>query len=96
MAAMARRGAGWVTNIGQGGTAEPLAAEGRLAELAVAAAATLGADHAGVDLIAGRGGELQILEVNSMPAWQGLQGVSREDIAFLLAEDLARRLRQSQ
>ena len=30
-----------------------------------------------------------------MPAWQGLQGVSREDIALLLAEDLARRLRPS-
>ena len=91
---MARRGAGWVTNIGQGGTAEPLAAEGRLAELAVAAAAAVGADHAGVDLIAGRDGELRILEVNSMPAWQGLQGVTSEDIALHVAGDLAR-LRRS-
>jgi tetrahydromethanopterin:alpha-L-glutamate ligase len=95
VAAMTRRGAGWVTNIGQGGTAEPLAADGRLAELAVAAAAAVGADHAGVDLIAGRDGERQILEVNSMPAWQGLQGVTSEDIALHLAEDLARRLRPS-
>ena len=93
VAAMARRGSGWVTNIGQGGTAEPLAAEGRLAELAVAAAGAVGADHAGVDLIAGRDGGLQILEVNSMPAWQGLQGVSEQDIALHLARHLASRLR---
>ncbi|MFL5337952.1 MAG: hypothetical protein ACJ8H8_33485 [Geminicoccaceae bacterium] len=92
---MTRRGTGWVTNIGQGGTAEPLAAAGRLAELAVASAAAVGADHAGVDLIADRDGELQVLEVNSMPAWQGLQGVTSEDIALHLAEDLARRLRPS-
>ena len=49
---------------------------GRLAELAVAAAAAVGADHAGVDLIEDRDGGLQVLEVNSMPAWQGLQSVT--------------------
>ena len=93
VAAMARRGMGWITNIGQGGMAEPVATEGPLAELAVAATAAVGADHAGVDLIADRDRGLQILEVNSMPAWQGLQGVSREDIALHLARHLAGRLR---
>ena len=73
--------------------AEPVVAEGPLAELAVAATAAVGADHAGVDLIADRDRGLQVLEVNSMPAWQGLQGVSREDIALHLARHLAGRLR---
>ena len=41
VAAMARRGMGWITNIGQGGMAEPVATEGPLAELAVAATAAL-------------------------------------------------------
>ena len=89
VAAMCRRGATWITNIGRGGRAEPAPATGRLAELAVAAAAAAGVDYAGVDVIVDRDGELQILEVNSMPAWQGLQAVSREDIAAQLACHLA-------
>ena len=93
VAAMARRGAGWITNIGQGGVPEPASAEGRLAELAVAAAAAVGADHAGVDLIEDAHGRLQILEVNSMPAWQGLQSVSPVDIAGHFAARVAGLLR---
>ena len=38
------------------------------------AAAAVGADHAGVDLIRDRSGGLQVLEVNGIPAWRGLQG----------------------
>ncbi|HEX6015394.1 MAG TPA: RimK family alpha-L-glutamate ligase [Geminicoccaceae bacterium] len=93
VAAMARRGASWVTNVGQGGVPEPAPAEGQLAELAVAAAAAVGADHAGVDLIEDARGGLQVLEVNSMPAWQGLQSVSPVDIAGQLAARVAGLLR---
>ena len=92
VAAMRRRGASWVTNIGRGGRAEPVLAAGRLADLAVEAAATVGADHAGVDVIVDRHGGLQILEVNSMPAWQGLQAVTSADIALHLARHLAARV----
>ena len=92
VAAMARRGVGWITNVGQGGVPEPVAAEGRLAELAVAAAAAVGAEHAGVDLIEDETGRLQVLEVNSMPAWQGLQSVTSVDVAGQLAGHLATRL----
>ena len=93
VAAMTRRAAGWITNVGQGGVPEPLPAAGLLAEFAVAAAAAVGADHAGVDLIEAPNGGLQILEVNSMPAWQGLQSVAPVDIAGRLATLVARRLR---
>lgn len=92
VAAMARRGVGWITNVGQGGIPEPTGAEGRLAELAVAATAAVGADHAGVDLIEDEHGRLQILEVNSMPAWQGLQSVCAVDVAAKLAAFLAGRV----
>ncbi len=92
VAAMRRRGAGWVTNIGRGGRPEPVPAAGRLAELAIAAAEAVGADHAGVDLIADSEGRLQVLEVNSMPAWQGLQAVASEDIALHLARHLSARM----
>jgi ribosomal protein S6--L-glutamate ligase len=60
----------------------------------VAAAAAVGADHAGVDLIEDAEGVLQILEVNSMPAWQGLQSVTEVDIARELARDLLARVGQ--
>ncbi len=92
VAAMARRGRGWVTNIRQGGVPEPVPAAGRLGGLAVAAAAALGTDHAGVDLVEDERGALLVLEVNSMPAWQGLQSVSDVDIARHPAADVAARL----
>lgn len=88
VAAMRRHGVSWITNIGRGGRAEPAAAAGRLAELAVAAAAAVGVDHAGVDVIADGDGRLLVLEVNSMPAWQGLQAVTSDDIALGLVRRL--------
>lgn len=91
IAAMSRRGTSWITNIGQGGMPYPEPATGRLAELAVAAAAAVGAAHAGVDLIEDERGRLLVLEVNSMPAWQGLQSVTEMDIAAALASHLADR-----
>jgi RimK family alpha-L-glutamate ligase len=94
VAAMARHGLGWITNVRQGGRPEPVPAMGELARLAVAAAAAVGCDHAGVDLIEGRDGRLLVLEVNSMPAWQGLQGVVDIDIAACLAHRLHDRLRR--
>jgi tetrahydromethanopterin:alpha-L-glutamate ligase len=93
VAAMQRTGTGWITNIGQGGRAQTAAAEGRLAALAVAAARAVGAAHAGVDLLPAPDGGWWILEVNSMPAWQGLQSVSDVDIAQQLARDVLARAR---
>jgi RimK family alpha-L-glutamate ligase len=81
VAAMMRRGKSWVTNVARGGTCVRVPSEGRLAELAVAAAHAVGASYCGVDLIEdGRHG-ISVLEVNSMPAWRGLQGVADIDIA---------------
>jgi RimK family alpha-L-glutamate ligase len=81
IAAMVRRGASWVTNVARGGVCEPAACSGRLAELAVAAARAVGARYCGVDLIEDEARGLVVLEVNSMPAWKGLQGVADLDIA---------------
>jgi len=81
IAAMVRRGASWVTNVARGGVCEPAACSGELAELAVAAAGAVGARYCGVDLIEDEARGLVVLEVNSMPAWQGLQGVAEVDIA---------------
>lgn len=90
IAAMVRSGRSWITNIRQGGRAEAARADGPAAELAIAAARAVGAVLAGIDLIRGAGGDWQILEVNSMPAWSGLQQVQPFDIAARVAEGLLR------
>ncbi|MFG1319672.1 RimK family alpha-L-glutamate ligase [Xanthobacter autotrophicus] len=87
-AAMARRGTSWITNIHQGATGVEVAAEGALADLAVRAAAAVGASYAGVDLIADAEGRLTVLEVNSMPAWRGLHDATGRNMAEPLAAHL--------
>jgi tetrahydromethanopterin:alpha-L-glutamate ligase len=93
VAAMVRRGADWVHNVAQGAqcAAIPLAAD--LCELSEHAVRTIGLDYAGVDLMRTADGAAVVIEVNGIPAWQGLQSVARVDIAQLLAQDfVARRL----
>ncbi len=87
IAAMIRHGKQWITNMRQGARAEAAPVDGDAAALAIRAAAAVGARYAGVDLIATRDG-FQVLEVNSMPAWHGLQGVSATDIAQALTDDV--------
>jgi glutathione synthase/RimK-type ligase-like ATP-grasp enzyme len=57
-------------------------------DLAIRAAAAVEANFAGVDLVYGADGRPSVLEVNSMPAWSGLQKVTPADIAATLAADL--------
>lgn len=90
--AMIRRADGWITNIFQGAAGEAASHEGEAAALAVRAAAAVGADYAGVDLIEDEDGRFFVLEVNSMPAWKGLQTATGLDVADALARDVARRL----
>ncbi|GFO81689.1 MAG: lysine biosynthesis protein LysX [Methyloceanibacter sp.] len=76
VASMIRHGTNWITNIKQGARAEAAIASQDLVDLAVRAAACVGADYAGVDVIQARDGTFLVLEVNSMPAWNGLQKVT--------------------
>lgn len=87
LSAMIRRGRTWITNVHQG--AEPVGHEpdAEMRDLALRATAAVGADYAGVDLIRARDGRLMVLEINSNPAWKGLQSVSGVDIADTLAAD---------
>jgi len=86
LAAMTRRGTGWITNVHQGGEPEPLEPDDALVALALRAAACVGTSYAGVDLVRGTDGGALVLEVNSMPAWSGLQSVTNVPIARRLAE----------
>ena len=92
VAAMRRRSSHWVTNVRQG--ARPYAVEptARERELALAAAEAMGAALAGVDLIADADGATQVLEVNSMAGWYGLQKVTPFSIAERLAVETLKHL----
>jgi RimK family alpha-L-glutamate ligase len=86
LAAMIRHGESWITNIKQGARAEAAIASQELSDLAVRAAAAVGADEAGVDVIQAPDGRFLVLEVNSMPAWNGLQRVTQLRISDHLVD----------
>jgi tetrahydromethanopterin:alpha-L-glutamate ligase len=88
IAAMARHAAGWVTNVKQGGRPLPVVPDKDMNNLAVRATEAVAAAFAGVDILRGPDGHPTVLEVNSMPAWSGLQTVTRPNIARILVSDL--------
>jgi RimK family alpha-L-glutamate ligase len=92
VAAMIRRGKHWITNVMQGAACERVNVEDEPAALAVAAARATGAGYAGVDIIRDRDGKFLILEVNSVPAWKGLQSVTDFDVAQAIVDDFLARL----
>lgn len=87
IAAMTRRGEHWVTNIHQGGKARVHSPDAEMTEISMAAMHAIDADYAGIDLIRTADGRLLVLEVNSNPAWRGLQSVADINIAQAIAED---------
>jgi tetrahydromethanopterin:alpha-L-glutamate ligase len=88
VAAMMRHSKEWITNIKRGGRPVTVAANDEMKALAVRATAAVGADFAGVDILYGADERPVVLEVNSMPAWSGLQKVTSGNIAAILAADL--------
>ncbi|PKO49894.1 MAG: RimK family alpha-L-glutamate ligase [Betaproteobacteria bacterium HGW-Betaproteobacteria-21] len=92
-AAMKRVSPHWVRNVAQGARCLPAVQTPAIAALAEAATAALGMDYAGVDLVpdASAPGGAQVLEVNGVAAWRGLQSVTDFDIAQALVDDLLQR-----
>ena len=88
VAAMERISDHWVTNRARGGKCLPAVLIPALRELAEAASRATGIRYGGVDIIRDAEGNYLVLEVNSVPAWRGLQSVCPVDIADLLAKDL--------
>ena len=86
-----RRADGWRTNISRGGEAVAARLPDPWAALAIRAAAAVGAEYAGVDLLPARDGTVYVLEVNGIPGWRGLQEATGIDVAGALVDHLARR-----
>lgn len=88
VAAMRRRGKSWLNNVARGAQCEVIDLDPQMADLAVRATRALAMDYAGVDIIRDREGNYTVIEMNSIPAWKGLQSVCDVNIAELLADDL--------
>ena len=90
VAAMRRYSRDWICNVAQGGDCRPAVLDAPLRKLAEAAVAELEMDYAGVDIMRDRKGAPYVIEVNSIPAWKGLQQVCSVDITSLLVDDFLR------
>jgi RimK family alpha-L-glutamate ligase len=85
VAAIERVGNGWRANLALGARARPVALSGERAETCVRAAAVLGCDYAGVDLLGD-----DVLEVNGIPGWHGVEDATGVDVAAALVGHLER------
>jgi len=83
----------WRTNVSGGGTAHAIALPAEWEALALQAAALVGADYAGVDLLPGEDGRVYVLEVNGIPGWQGLQEATGSDVAGAIVDHTVARVR---
>lgn len=92
VAAMRRFGSSWVNNVAAGGRCEAIQPNLQMAQLALQAAKAVDIDYCGVDIIQAESGEYYVLEVNSIPAWRGLQSVSDLNIAEVLVDDFLGKL----
>ncbi len=82
----------WRTNVSRRGLARRFELPPEWSALAVRAAAAVGADYAGVDLLPSRDGRVFVLEVNGIPGWQGLQEATGLDVAGAIVDHLAVRV----
>ena len=82
------RDGGWRTNISLGGEARSIDLPPAWSEMALAAARTVGADYAGVDLLPATDGTVYVLEVNGIPGWSGVQKATSIDVAGAIVDHL--------
>jgi tetrahydromethanopterin:alpha-L-glutamate ligase len=86
-AAMIRHGKSWINNVAQGAHCVSATPDEEIIQLARKAVRAVGMDYAGVDIMRDVNGQAWVIEVNSIPAWRGLQSVTREPIAQMLVDD---------
>jgi ribosomal protein S6--L-glutamate ligase len=87
VAAMERRAAAgdFRANMHQGGSAVKIKLTPQEKRVALAAAKAVGLSVAGVDLLRGENGPL-VLEVNSSPGLEGIEGTTKIDVAGKILE----------
>lgn len=90
VAAMRRVAAGseFRSNIHRGGRAEVIQLDDQYRKTAVRAAQIMGLRVAGVDMLEGKDGP-QVMEVNSSPGLEGIEGATKLDIAGVIVDYIA-------
>ena len=90
VAAMRRvaQGQEFRSNVHRGGIAEPVTLDEKYSETAVRAAQIMGLRVAGVDMLESQAGP-QIMEVNSSPGLEGIEGCTQLDIAGTIIDHIA-------
>jgi tetrahydromethanopterin:alpha-L-glutamate ligase len=94
VAAMQRTGETWLHNVAQGAQCKKIDDKDVL-EVALKASSALDIAYCGVDVIRDKAGSCWVLEVNSIPAWRGLQEVTQTNIAQALVSDFLSRFNES-
>jgi RimK family alpha-L-glutamate ligase len=79
------RAGDWRTNVSLGGRPEPFDPPVAWSDMARRAAAALGAEVAGVDLLPATDGRVLVLEVNAVPGWRGLEAATGADVTGVVA-----------
>ena len=82
----------WRSNVARGATAVAFNAPSEWQQMAASAAAAIGADYAGVDLLPAADGRVYVLEVNGIPGWEGLQRATGVDVAGAIVDHVAARV----
>ena len=91
-ATMRRISNGWKTNYSRGAEVTPVELSGEMGEMALKAVQVIGLDYAGVDLMKSEDGRTYVTEINSIPGWQGLQKITREDIPGRIVDHVLEKL----
>lgn len=86
IACMKRTGESWITNVAQGGKVEAVELEEGIQQLALDAVRVTGLEYSGVDLIRDKQGKFWVTEVNSVPAWRGLQQTTPLNISEIIVD----------
>jgi RimK family alpha-L-glutamate ligase len=86
IASMRREGMDWISNVANGGKCYSAVINEQFAEIAKDAVKAVDMYYAGVDIMQDLDGKLWVTEVNSIPAWKGLQSVNNLVVADRLAD----------
>lgn len=87
IACMKREGIDWISNVANGGKCYSAVINDQFAEISKEAVRAVDMHYAGVDVMQDLDGNLWVTEVNSIPAWKGLESVNKLVVADKLVED---------
>ena len=87
IASMRREGMDWISNVANGGKCYSAVINDQFESTAIEAVKAVDMHYAGVDVMQDLDGKLWVTEVNSIPAWKGLESVNKLVVADELVKN---------